>query len=404
MSSSTTITRSKEEENFLNVAFMLSKHSLQALRFIVDREIDPLRLQKEVFKHWSQMKCRLSQTQQKILKPPQGVELRSEHLDISLMTCLLRHIVGMKIYDNVVPVSTDHNDEAAISTIKYYRNKIAHATYFSFPDTEFHKICDDVIKVSCEKLNPTIGAEIESFGQAKHPSRNQLEFSTSLFDACHEGNKSLVEVLLQEGVPINEANHSGFTPLHIASHEGHTNVVELLLSKGATEVVNKVNENGSSPLHLASHEGHIEIVELLLQNGANVHQVNNLKTSTPLHLAVHENHKDVVELLLKIGAKVNEQNKNGSTALHLASYNGHTEIAKLLLENGADVNLCKSDNRSPLHLACREGRVDIVTLLCEHKACVDQKDNDGRTALFYAEKYKRSEIIEILQKASNPTV
>ncbi|XP_063440969.1 ankyrin-1-like isoform X2 [Mytilus trossulus] len=365
MSSSVTITRSKEEENFLNVAFMLSKHSLQALRYIVDREIDPVRLQKEVFKHLNNNKLgRLSQTQQKILKPPKGVELRSEHLDISLMTCLLRHIVGMKICDNVVPVPTDRNDEAA----------------------------------AVKKLNPTIGAEIESFGQAKHPSRNQMEFSTSLVDACHEGNKSLVEVLIQEGVLVNEANHSGLTPLHIASHEGHTNVVELLLSKGATEVVNKGNENGSSPLHLASHEGHLQIVELLLQNGANVHQVNNLKTSTPLHLAVHENHKDVVELLLKNGGVVNEPNKNGSSPLHLASYNGHTEIAKLLLENGADVNQSKSDNRSPLHLACREGRVDIVRLLCEHKACVDQKDNDGRTALFYAEKNKRSEIIEILQK------
>ncbi|VDI79953.1 Hypothetical predicted protein [Mytilus galloprovincialis] len=370
--------RSKEEENFLNVTFMVFKHSRQALRCIVDREISPVKLQNVVLIHMNKL-GRLSPTQQKILKPPQGVELRSEHLDITLMTCLLRHIVKMNIHDHVVPVRTDHSDEAAVSTIKFYRNKIAHATDHSFSDSEFNKICDDVIKAN-------------------------LEFSTSLFDACHEGNKSLVEVLIQEGVPVNEANHSGFTPLHIASHEGHTNVVELLLSKGATEVVNKGNENGSSPLHLASHEGHIEIVELLLQNGANVHQVNNLKTSTPLHLAVHENHKDVVELLLKSGAKVNEQNKNGSTALHLASYNGHTEITQLLFENGADVNQCKSDNRSPLHLACREGRVDIVRLLCEHKACVDQKDNDGRTALFYAEKYKRSEIIEILQQASNPAV
>lgn len=64
------------------------------------------------------------------------------------MTCLLRHIVGMDIVDHVLPVLTDHTDEAAISTIKFYRNKIAHASYFSFPDTEFHKICDDVIKAS----------------------------------------------------------------------------------------------------------------------------------------------------------------------------------------------------------------------------------------------------------------
>lgn len=398
MASSTNYQRSKEEEHFLNVAFILSKHSLQALRYIVDREISPVRLQNEVFGHWNKLKGRLSQTQKKILKPPQGVELRSEHLDISLMTCLLRHIVGMKIDDDVVPVPNDRSDEAAISTIKFYRNKIAHATYYSLSDTEFHKICDDVIK-ALKKLNPTIGTECESFQQAKHPSRNQLEFSTSLFDACHEGNKSLVELLIQEEVPVNETNHSGFTPLHVASHEGHTDVVELLLSKGAKAVVNQGNENGSSPLHLASHEGHIQIVELLLKNGANVHQVNNLKTSTPLHLAAHENHKDVVELLLKNGAEVNERNKNGSTPLHLASFNGHTEIAKLLLENGADVNQCKSDNRSPLHLACREGRVDIVRLLCEHKASVDQKDNDGRTALFYAEEYKRSEIIAILQRA-----
>lgn len=71
--SSTTITRSKEEENFLNVVFMLSKHSIQALRYIIDREISPVRLQSEVKNKWIQIKGRLSQTQQKILNPPQGI-------------------------------------------------------------------------------------------------------------------------------------------------------------------------------------------------------------------------------------------------------------------------------------------------------------------------------------------
>lgn len=63
--------RSKEEENFLNVTFMVFKHSLKALRCIVDREISPVKLQNVVLIHMNKL-GRLSPTQQKILKPPQG--------------------------------------------------------------------------------------------------------------------------------------------------------------------------------------------------------------------------------------------------------------------------------------------------------------------------------------------
>ena len=48
------------------------------------------------------------------------------------------------------------------------------------------------------------------------------------------GYTSLVELLLERGVPINARNSFGETAFYYASQKGHDGIAELLLRKGAS--------------------------------------------------------------------------------------------------------------------------------------------------------------------------
>lgn len=89
-----------------------------------------------------------------------------------------------------------------------------------------------------------------------------------LFIACQEGNKSVVQLLLQNSADINLCSDDGTSPLSIACYNNHLDIVELLLKKGAN--VNLRSKNGTSPLFIASNKGHSKIVKLLLDYDADV--------------------------------------------------------------------------------------------------------------------------------------
>ncbi|CAC5393883.1 unnamed protein product [Mytilus coruscus] len=392
---------STEEKNYLKLSLLLINISRSAIKSIFDQEFCPDTLQKEITKNYSKLKYlkqtkTISATQWDTLFLPKGLTLQSSNFDITLMTCLLRNLAAIDVVDHQVP-QVDFSIGTAISTIKFYRNKIAHILDCSVSDIIFNEMFDAVTKAVI-KLNPALSGECESI---RHGSFDKhLGNFTALHDMCHDGNLELTNLLIQQGLPVNEENYLGLTPLHLASHEGHTSIVELLLNHGAKAVVNKGTISGSTPLHFASHEGHKEIVEILLQHGADIHQGNN-NQSRPIHLATHENHLDIVKFMIENGANVNDINKNGSTPLHLASYNNLTEMAEFLIKNGADINRAKNDKRTPLHVACRAGNPKIVSILVRNEALVDQTDNDGRTPLFYAKDNGNREIISILQTIDN---
>ena len=68
------------------------------------------------------------------------------------------------------------------------------------------------------------------------------------------------------GVNVNQAEEEGWTPLLVACHEGNREVVDLLLQHEGVGV-NQAMENGVTPLWIACQKGHREVVDLLLQHG-----------------------------------------------------------------------------------------------------------------------------------------
>jgi ankyrin repeat protein len=180
-----------------------------------------------------------------------------------------------------------------------------------------------------------------------------------------KGHKDLVEVLLAHGAAVDPKTSpyqliaspggvvgyvGGETPLDSAVDNGDKDVVQLLLNKGAN--VNHQSFDGTRPLHRAAHSGDKDLVELLLAHGAEVNG-RGRDNLTPLHMvaisgAAITARKAVLTLLAAHGAEVNALSDEGETPLHLVQRNylrGSTvadkewmgaakEIMELLRQNG----------------------------------------------------------------------
>lgn len=200
----------------------------------------------------------------------------------------------------------------------------------------------DLVKMLLEK-----GADVNIGGG---------QYGTALKAASSKGHRDIAELLIENGADINILagyihlfpgclygpdylkKGAGFegTPLQAAAYEGNKEVVELLLEKGA-DVNVKRGEFGPA-LAAAAFKGHKEIAELLLQNGANPNIIAGFY-ETALHAAVFGGSEEIVELLIEKGADINIVAKDFGTALQTASSDGHQKMVDLLLQKGADPNI-----------------------------------------------------------------
>jgi ankyrin repeat protein len=86
-----------------------------------------------------------------------------------------------------------------------------------------------------------------------------------------------VRLVLELGVDVNEANATGFTPMHAGAHTGNDAIVRLLAEKGAN--VNAVSRSGETPWSMA--EG---------------------VSPVSMNQAFYAGHKSTAALLAKLGA------------------------------------------------------------------------------------------------------
>jgi len=164
----------------------------------------------------------------------------------------------------------------------------------------------------------------------QNASRNVLqslkELNISFFDALYRGKINKVKELLAKGADI-EYKKDRFTGLMAASINGDKEIVELLLNKGANP--NAKGADDFTSLMGASSEGNKEIVEILLKKGADVN-AKNVFGQTALMSAANKGSEEVVEILLENGANSDLKDDDGNIALDMATYMHHKGVVKLL--------------------------------------------------------------------------
>ena len=100
--------------------------------------------------------------------------------------------------------------------------------------------------------------------------------------AAEEGDVSLVESMLQEGVPVDCVNRFDQTALLWAVIYKRTDVIRLLLQIGAD--VNKRDSDGDTPVHYAAMMNSTEAIAMLIEHGASIN-ITNDKGEKPIDLA-----------------------------------------------------------------------------------------------------------------------
>jgi ankyrin repeat domain-containing protein 50 len=190
----------------------------------------------------------------------------------------------------------------------------------------------------------------ESIAQLPHDLRLQLGIkpSESLYLAARDGDKDIVELLLQQPDIEPNAHYGRYntTPLHEAISGGHLTIVEALLLHPQVDV-NSVDKGGWSALIYAAKEGHSDIVNALLQRpDIDINSVDKDGWSA-LMFAVHWGRSDIVNALLqRSDTDINQLDHRGWTPLTRAVDEGHAEIIRMLLSH-KDIDITASGVRVP---------------------------------------------------------
>jgi ankyrin repeat protein/predicted Ser/Thr protein kinase len=221
-------------------------------------------------------------------------------------------------------------------------------------------------------------------------------FDAPLIQAAARGHLDGVEILLDNGINVNDSGPAGTTALIEAVDGEHMEVIDLLLDRGAN--VNTANSRGVTPILIASSQGNAQIASALLDRGANPN-VTGPDGTTALIQAIDGGHDDIIELLISRGANVNHADQRGAAPLHLAAAAGRTFATELLVATGANLNVQGPGGDTALILAVQENHGEIVRILLEAGANPNLRGRRGRTALELAAAEGREQMLNMFRKS-----
>ena len=220
--------------------------------------------------------------------------------------------------------------------------------------------------------------------------------STPLYLAAQNGHGAVVRALIQAGADINKADDDGATPLFMAAQQGHEAVVRALIKAGAD--VDKEMNDGAPPLRMAAKNDHKAVVRELIKAGADVEKAN-YDGWTPLFIATQKGYLAVVRLLVDAGTDINKTRDGGATPLFMAAQQGHETVVRALIKAGADVNLAMDNGATPLCIAASNGHEALLRELLKAGADIDKAMNAGEIPLYMAAQWGREAVVQALNEA-----
>lgn len=138
-------------------------------------------------------------------------------------------------------------------------------------------------------------------------------------------------------VEVDRRDHFfGYAALHVAASRGHLPIVQLLTEQGMP--VDQLSSENETALHVAAEKGHFAVARYVLERGAQPQRTNQ-QGQTALHVAAANGHCDIVRLLCGYLADLNVVDRNGHTALHRAVEAGHVDVVRVMLERGMDAGV-----------------------------------------------------------------
>ncbi len=169
----------------------------------------------------------------------------------------------------------------------------------------------------------------------------------ALISASENGHKNIVQLLIDRKVRLNLQDASehqcACKMFFLAAAAGHKEIMELFINNDIP--IDLTNDDGESALIIASGKGHKNVVQLLIDYGADV------------NIAAHRRESMALPAIFK------SLSFPGETALMMACYHGRIAIVKILINSGADRSAINSDGDTAGTYARRAGYNSVASLL-----------------------------------------
>jgi len=183
--------------------------------------------------------------------------------------------------------------------------------------------------------------------------------------AIENGNKKIVDLIMQTDINVNNQNNQNESPLFSAIAKGRIDIVSSLMSTNIN--LNVRNKNGKIPIEEALSTENVELIKTLIENGAST-LIKDINDEYILfQLMPHpEFLKDIIEIESRSPNKKNLiltlRNREGNTLFMEFCRHGYIKLAKFMMKHRTDIN-CINHGENALTLAIREGQLEIVKLL-----------------------------------------
>ncbi|MBP9712457.1 MAG: ankyrin repeat domain-containing protein [Sterolibacterium sp.] len=210
------------------------------------------------------------------------------------------------------------------------------------------------IGASCP--NPVLAEPVVNTHTASTSNHITRPNPTRFALTVEQGDLDTVRQWLAAGLPADFMGDRIGSGLMIAAWEGHIGMMELFLQHGAP--IEQANRYDETALLLATWRGHLAAVRWLLDHGAQPARPGARWSA--LHYAAFANQPEISRLLIERGAEINARAPNGSTVLMMAAREGHEELTRQLLAAGADPKAVNERGESALIWAMRYEHYSIA--------------------------------------------
>lgn len=206
---------------------------------------------------------------------------------------------------------------------------------------------------------------------------------TALMFACELGHLELVQMCLEHGANLSDADVNLTNSVMFAAKGGNLDVVKLLVEKGADP--KKTNIKQTSAMHTAAHGGHKAVCIFLKEQGVPT-DAPNAESDTPLSMAIQSQKLPVVGWLVeRAGVDINWKNSSGKTYLDMAGMvlcahqsQGSVLVYDYIKRKGAKLSTLPAKDVNAAKMRAETRAVAMAAL--RNKQLIDKRKSDLKAA------------------------
>ena len=181
---------------------------------------------------------------------------------------------------------------------------------------------------------------------------------TTPFSIVLKKDISVIREVLGNNYTITDSD--GNTPVHIVvKSKASTQLLQVLIEEGYP--VDTRNADGYTALNYAIENNDVKTAVVLLENGANPFQMIDKKGKNGISIALDKKNKSMISNIVKYAGKMTDT--QGNTILHYAAKTSDDEMVKTLISYGIDKSIKNVSGDTAYTIAVRWRRPEIATLL-----------------------------------------